>query len=64
MEALIGIEPMNQSFADSCLTTWLKRHYISMHNNILDIASIFILKFYTIVHVFVNIKLEKKSNIN
>ena len=28
MEAPIGIEPMNQSFADSCLTAWLRRHFI------------------------------------
>ena len=28
MEAPIGIEPMNQSFADSCLTAWLRRHII------------------------------------
>ena len=26
LEASIGIEPMNQSFADSCLTAWLTRH--------------------------------------
>ena len=26
MEATIGFEPMHQSFADSCLTTWLCRH--------------------------------------
>ncbi len=26
MEALGGFEPPNQSFADSCLTTWLQRH--------------------------------------
>jgi hypothetical protein len=25
-EPQIGIEPMNESFADSCLTTWLLRH--------------------------------------
>ena len=25
LEAPIGIEPMNQSFADSCLTAWLRR---------------------------------------
>ena len=28
LEAPIGIEPMNQSFADSCLTAWLRRHFI------------------------------------
>ena len=28
LEAPIGIEPMNQSFADSCLTAWLTRHLI------------------------------------
>ena len=26
LEATIGFEPMHQSFADSCLTTWLCRH--------------------------------------
>ena len=28
LEASIGIEPMNQSFADSCLTAWLTRHLL------------------------------------
>ena len=28
MEALGGFEPPNQSFADSCLTTWLQRRMI------------------------------------
>ena len=27
MEATLGIEPRNGSFADSCLTAWLCRHY-------------------------------------
>ena len=26
LEASIGVEPINQSFADSCLTAWLARH--------------------------------------
>ena len=28
LEALGGFEPPNQSFADSCLTTWLQRRII------------------------------------
>ena len=28
LEAPIGIEPMNQSFADSCLTAWLRRQIL------------------------------------
>ena len=31
LEASIGIEPMNQSFADSCLTAWLTRHILFLH---------------------------------
>ena len=32
LEALGGFEPPNQSFADSCLTTWLQRHFIGAGN--------------------------------
>ena len=28
LEALGGFEPPNQSFADSCLTTWLQRRFL------------------------------------
>ena len=29
MEATSGFEPLNGSFADSCLATWLRRPFVS-----------------------------------